>query len=955
MEHQHDTLAPVTQSNEPQQPETETPDHRPLASAADSPHFRPFAPTMEDWTINSSLEIVDRARQTTSNANEPRNFGILHISDRHPISASGLEEYKCNVALMHELVEKLPHVLRLDWARHRMQSSSATLYDFSKWIETQVKAASLITLPSLEAPKEKKPDSRSRTHHIHVHEATVSDSKRSQICLLCKGTCVDLPHCKQFIRQGVDDRWVTIRKLKACRKCLKTHTYSCKGMKACGKNGCEYLHHELLHNDERHKKPSENTVTTAALNAHSDVTGDVFLKYIPVMVCGRDKAIATFAFFDSGSTATFMEHGLIEELGLEGEPHPLCLKWTGNSERDESGSIRVSSLNISGVGQNRNMHVIQKVHTVQNLSLPAQTLSADQVTEQYAHLQGLPIQAYDNARPRLLIGIDNYHLARPTRYAEGGIYDPVTAKTPLGWVVYGPRSKNLPKANAHALHTIRICKYGADADANLDAAVKNYFTLESIGIVRPLETLRSKDDERALKILNSATKFSGKHYESGLLWRFDDIKLPCSRDMVLRRYTCLRKRMSKDSALAKAVIDKMRSYEGQGYIRRLSPEELSKKGPRDWFLPIFPVFNVNKPGKVRVVFDAAAKVQGVSLNTYLLNGPGLLTGLLSVLYKFREHRVAIVGDIKEMFFQVRMNPEDQRSQMILWNENDSAGSESNVYAVAVMTFGAACSPSTAQFVKNLNADRFADKYSRAAKCIKEEHYVDDLLASAESEEEIITLAEQVRYIHAEGGFEIRNWLSNSPRVTSHLQREASPEDKIAMCSDDRVEKVLELQAAVIGARFAAAIITQHRISVERTFYWTDSRDVVCWLRSDHRRFSQFVAFRVGELLEMTSVQEWRWLSTKMNVADDGTKWQKAPTADPDSRWFRGPEFLWKPECDWPAPEQYPTDTTEEVRLHVMHHTTNTEPWIKLERFSSWNRLLRYVEQQPQTDPLLRKV
>ena len=88
------------------------------------------------------------------------------------------------------------------------------------------------------------------------------------------------------------------------------------------------------------------------------------------------------------------------------------------------------------------------------------------------------------------------------------------------------------------------------------------------------------------------------------------------------------------------------------------------KGPRDWFLPIFPVFNTNKPGKVRVVFDAAAKVQGVSLNTYLLNGPDLLAGLLSVLYKFREHRVAIVGDIKEMFFQVRMKPDDQRSQMI---------------------------------------------------------------------------------------------------------------------------------------------------------------------------------------------------------------------------------------------------------------------------------------------------
>ncbi|XP_041785587.1 uncharacterized protein LOC121600865 [Anopheles merus] len=756
------------------------------------------------------------------------DFGMAVRNMCATITASGLEEYKCNVALMHELVEKLPHALRLDWARHRMQSSSATLSEFGKWIETQVKAASLITLPSLEFRPVRKLDHKSRTHHMNIHNATGLVSEGSQICLLCEATCVDLSQCEQFNRLNVNDRWATIRRLNACRKCLKIHTYGCKGKKACGKNGCEYLHHELLHNPERHSKPNEYAVATASLNAHSEVTGDVFLKYIPVIVYGRDKAITTFAFFDSGSTGTFIEHSLIEELGLEGQPHPLCLKWTGNSERDETGSIRVSLLEISGVGQNSSVHIIPKVHTVESLSLPAQTLAVTQLTKQYAHLQGLPIHAYENARPRLLIGIDNHHLVRPTRYAEGGKYEPVAAKTSLGWIVYGPRNKNSNSVNIQAIHTIHICNCGADAEANLDAAVKNFFTLESLGIVKPLETLRSKDDERALGILNAESKFNGKHYESGLLWRFDDVKLPCSRDMAMRRYKCLQKRMSKDSVLAKAVIEKMRDYERQGYIRRLSPEELSMKGPRDWFLPIFPVFNANKPGKVRVVFDAAAKAQGVSLNTYLLNGPDLLAGLLSVLYKFREHRVAIVGVIKEMFFQVRMKPDDQRSQMILWNENDFT----------------------------------------------------------------------------------------------------------------------ELQAAVIGARFAAAIIAQHRIAIERIFYWTDSRDVICWMRSDHRRFSQFVAFRVGELLETTSVHEWRWLSTKLNVADDGTKWQKVPTADPDSRWFRGPDFLWKPECEWPVPEQYPTETKEELRLHMMHHNTNTKPWIQLERFSSWNRLLRErLEQQ----------
>ena len=52
-----------------------------------------------------------------------------------------------------------------------------------------------------------------------------------------------------------------------------------------------------------------------------------------------------------------------------------------------------------------------------------------------------------------------------------------------------------------------------------------------------------------------------------------------------------------------------------------------KHPDEQWFLPRHSVTNINKPGKVRCVTNAASMFKGRSLNNDLLKGPDLLTSL----------------------------------------------------------------------------------------------------------------------------------------------------------------------------------------------------------------------------------------------------------------------------------------------------------------------------------------
>lgn len=67
--------------------------------------------------------------------------------------------------------------------------------------------------------------------------------------------------------------------------------------------------------------------------------------------------------------------------------------------------------------------------------------------------------------------------------------------------------------------------------------------------------------------------------------------------------------------------------------------------PITWYLPHHPVISPNKPGKLRIVFDAAAEFEGTSLNKNLVQGPDMTNSLIGVLLRFRQGNIGLAGDI----------------------------------------------------------------------------------------------------------------------------------------------------------------------------------------------------------------------------------------------------------------------------------------------------------------------
>nr|XP_043067150.1 uncharacterized protein LOC122321372 [Drosophila bipectinata] len=406
----------------------------------------------------------------------------------------------------------------------------------------------------------------------------------------------------------------------------------------------------------------------ARCHAHRQEGVEMLFRVLPVTLYRNGRQVNTYAFIDDGSSLTLIDAPLLEDLGVKGQPQPPCMQWTAGMHRYEDSSVRLD-LRISGIGQTK-LYDLCDVHSVQSF--------------------------------------DPRHSRRVLRTKEGTTEEPIAEKTRLGWTIKGRSSNSVGDDITPNYHVFHICACETDENKEILRLLEQ--CMWSDGGPRPEMNSKSvsNDDQLAIQQLEKNTRRINGRFETAL-----------------KRARCLYQKLTREPELAKGIRRQLDEYVMKGYARPITSEEAEEKPY--WYLPIFPVLNVNKPGKIRIVWDAAAKTEGISLNTMLLKGPDQLAQLVPILHRFREKRIAIGGDIAEMFHQL-------------------------------------CPVREQKF--------------RNVKRILENHYVDDMLDSVDTEEEAITFI-----FRADSSFETGYRIPENSKKRTHLVR-------LDETTDGQTEKVL---------------------------------------------------------------------------------------------------------------------------------------------------------------------
>ena len=639
-------------------------------------------------------------------------------------------------------------------------------------------------------------------------------------CPQCKAEH-NLAQCKQFSKLEPEGRMEVVMKAAACFRCLSIghRSRTCRVSNPCNK--CKRKHHTLLHeflaasdkpsdmrgaevqmkafpaqeSEEDRKQellqnktlepdqipepqalpgiaemlPDEHRINFFRCYQLESPSEIISLRFAVVTIVNVDnnKEFTIGALLDDGANMTILSERLATRLELKGDRRQMgVLGVGGNLQQHKSleSIVRLKSLN----GQ------LAKNIVVRTLQDPTGGLEVTRWKEHqnnWSHLQGLQLPNIPKGlKVDIIIGNDQTYFHRSLKEVTHpqDVDAPVARLTPLGWTVAGRlapiKQTSTPRVNkmVATIFKSRVIPSGWERIVQ-----PGQFGLSPMeGQDRP--PIVNPGDRKALRTLQELSCSKDNKVKAPVLWAGQD-RPPNNLQDAMEHWNSSRKSLLRKPEVYKQYAEQIQGWLDKGYVKQIPKEKLNEA--EAYYLPHFPVVRMDhSTTKVRIVMDGKASFNNKkSLNDCILKGPKLLNELTVVVTNFRKHRVAVAGDVKEMFLQIGLFPEDSKFHRFIFTFPHE-----DLYIVLesiVHVFGNRGSPVVVIFIIKWTAYKMRKECPLAAAVILDGSIVDDCMGSVPTVEQAQELIKQLIKVFKACGMTIHKWASSHARVLPSLNQE----------------------------------------------------------------------------------------------------------------------------------------------------------------------------------------
>ncbi|XP_037826770.1 uncharacterized protein LOC119614723, partial [Lucilia sericata] len=626
--------------------------------------------------------------------------------------------------LIYLVSTKLDTKTRMKWEENLSINELPTWNSMSTFLERRCRMVENLENSALS--KSSNPPGSKKLHqqyrHVHVSTAT-----SSALCTFCDSKDHFITKCSLFGNLSPSLRFKEAKRLRLCLNCLK------KGhmLNSCISGNCQQCslkHHTMLHIEK--VKTDEPTKSSADQTAPTTSQAVLISSGPPHFTKTPSSNVLLATAIVMASISGIGDGGYTIDKSVD-----IVIKSLHGDYSTTLTAMVVPSITDYQPDFNRNRP---------EWNIPKNIELADPSFDKCGRIDGL-------------IGAELFFDLMSVGQVKLADNLPVLQKTLIGWVVAGGGFRT------QHYRSLAVSCNTFEQENQLCSIIKGFWEVENNFEINPLSiedihcenhflenTVRLNTGEFSVRL----PQIEGRGADS----------LGESYSRALHRFKTLERKLKKLPDIKAQYAEFMSEYIALNHMSLISPQSEPKK----YFLPHHCVHKIDSTStKLRVVFDGSAKTtSGLSLNDILYAGPTIQPKLFNTLLRYRFFKVALSGDICKMYRCVRLSYPDDYLQCILWRADESE--EIKTYKLNTVTYGTKPAAFLAIRTMHQLATEEEGKFPLAAKIVRRDFYVDDMISGGDTVEEAMEIRQQVAALLQTGNFFIRKWCSNVPAVLNEV-------------------------------------------------------------------------------------------------------------------------------------------------------------------------------------------